>query len=180
MVYRSMINDCGDAHELYIKRGCPVLEDFIFFDRYYWLSCIAKQVTSLKQFALMSSSDSLDMNFEYHVPIMISHHCYQYHVHLNPPVTLTASPSSSSHLSYQFIPLPIRFLAVFHCLHLLIDHFLSSLTYSLCFPQLMPSNFPTNTLSLSIDIYSLPSLLLDFFPFYSFLAEHSNMFLWSW
>jgi hypothetical protein len=48
MVHRSMRNDSRVADELYIKRVLLVLEDFLFFSLYSF-SCIAKQVTTLKQ-----------------------------------------------------------------------------------------------------------------------------------
>jgi len=62
------------ADEVYIKRGCLVLEDFLsyFVDPF---SCIAKQVR------LRTSSDSclvlssLIRTVKYHVPIMISQYC---------------------------------------------------------------------------------------------------------
>jgi len=43
MVHRSMRNDLTVADEVYIKRGCLVLEDFLFFS-FHSFSCIAKQV----------------------------------------------------------------------------------------------------------------------------------------
>jgi len=43
MVHRSMKNDLTLADEVSIKRGCLVLEDFLFFSLYSF-SCIAKQV----------------------------------------------------------------------------------------------------------------------------------------
>jgi len=43
MVHRSMRDDSRVADEVYIKRGCLVLEDFLFFSLYSF-SCIAKQV----------------------------------------------------------------------------------------------------------------------------------------
>jgi hypothetical protein len=48
MVHQSMRNDSRVADELYIKRVLLVLEDFLFFSLYSF-SCIAKQVTTLKQ-----------------------------------------------------------------------------------------------------------------------------------
>jgi len=58
MVHRSMRNDSRVADELYMKRVLLVLEDFLFFSLYSF-SCIAKQVTTLKQFRLLSCLDSL-------------------------------------------------------------------------------------------------------------------------
>ena len=49
MVHRSMENDSRVAAELYIKTVLLALEDFLFFS-FYSFSCIAKQVTTLKQF----------------------------------------------------------------------------------------------------------------------------------
>ena len=40
------------------------LEDFLFFSLYSF-SCIAKQVTTLKQLRLLSCSDILETNFEH-------------------------------------------------------------------------------------------------------------------
>jgi len=43
MIHRSMRNELRVADVVYIKRGCLVLEDFLFFSLYSF-SCIAKQV----------------------------------------------------------------------------------------------------------------------------------------
>jgi len=43
MEHQSMRNDSRVADEVYIKQGCLVLEDFLFFSLYLF-SCIAKQV----------------------------------------------------------------------------------------------------------------------------------------
>jgi len=43
MVHRSMRNDSRVADEVYIKRDCLVLEEFLFFSLYSF-SFIAKQV----------------------------------------------------------------------------------------------------------------------------------------
>jgi len=56
MVHRSMRNGSRVANELYIKRVLLALEDFLFFSLYSF-SCIAKQVTTLKQFRLLSCPD---------------------------------------------------------------------------------------------------------------------------
>jgi len=56
MVHRSMRNGSRVADELYIKRVLLALEDFLFFSLYSF-SCIAKQVTTLKQFRLLSCPD---------------------------------------------------------------------------------------------------------------------------
>jgi len=42
MVYWNMRNDSSVVDEVYIKRGCLVLEDFLFFSLYS-RCCIAKQ-----------------------------------------------------------------------------------------------------------------------------------------
>jgi len=63
MVHRSMRNGSRVADEMYIKRVLLVLEDFLFFSLYSF-SCIAKQVTTLKQFRLLSCLDSLETNIE--------------------------------------------------------------------------------------------------------------------
>jgi hypothetical protein len=51
MVHWSMGNDSRVADKLYIKRVMLALENFDFFSLYTF-SCIAKQVTTLKQFRL--------------------------------------------------------------------------------------------------------------------------------
>jgi len=43
MVHRGMSNGSGATDEMYIIRGCLVLEDFLFFS-HYSVSCIAWQV----------------------------------------------------------------------------------------------------------------------------------------
>jgi len=48
VVHRSMRNGSKVADELYIKRELLALEDSLFFSLYSF-SCIAKQVTTLKQ-----------------------------------------------------------------------------------------------------------------------------------
>jgi hypothetical protein len=55
MVHRSMRNGSRVADEVYIKRMLSALEDFLFFSLYSF-SCIAKQVTTLKQLRLLSWS----------------------------------------------------------------------------------------------------------------------------
>jgi len=63
MVHRSMRNDSRVADELYLKRVLSALEDFLFFSLYSF-SCIAKQVTTLKQLRLLSCLDSLKTNIK--------------------------------------------------------------------------------------------------------------------
>jgi hypothetical protein len=63
MVHRSMRNVSRVADELYIQSVLLALVDFLFFSLYLF-SCIAKQVTTLKQLPLVSCLDSPDMNFE--------------------------------------------------------------------------------------------------------------------
>jgi len=63
MGHPSMRNGSKVADELYIKRGCLGLEDFLFFCLYSF-SCIAKQFTTLNQLQLLSWLDSLNTNFE--------------------------------------------------------------------------------------------------------------------
>ena len=43
MIYQSMGNDSREADEVYIKRGCSVLEDFVFFSLYL-IPGIAKRI----------------------------------------------------------------------------------------------------------------------------------------
>jgi hypothetical protein len=67
-----MGNGSRVVDELYIKRVLWALEDFLFFSLYSF-SCIAKQVTTLKQLRLLSCLDFLDTNLEPLVPLRISH-----------------------------------------------------------------------------------------------------------
>jgi len=71
MVHRSMGNDSRVADELYIKRVLMVLEDFLFFSLYSF-SCIAKQVTTLKQLRLLSCLVSSCPDFEITLLLPIS------------------------------------------------------------------------------------------------------------
>jgi len=48
MVHRSMRNGSRVGDELYIKKVLLALENFLFFS-FYSFSCIAQQVTTLKQ-----------------------------------------------------------------------------------------------------------------------------------
>ena len=82
-VHRSMKNESKVIDELYIKRGCLVLEVLQFFSLYLF-SWIAKHVMTLKQLGLLTC---LDLNFELLCLVLISHNCYQYHLRLTPPVT---------------------------------------------------------------------------------------------
>jgi len=63
MVHRSMRNGSKVVDELYIKRVLMALEDFLFFYLYSF-SCIAKQVTTLKQLRLLCCLDFLETNLE--------------------------------------------------------------------------------------------------------------------
>ena len=63
MVHRSMKDDLRVADKLYIKRVLLALEGFLFFSLYSF-SCIAKQVTTLKQLRLLSCLDLPDTNIE--------------------------------------------------------------------------------------------------------------------
>jgi hypothetical protein len=92
MIHQSMTNDSRVADELYIKRVLLALEDFLFFSLYSF-SCIAKQVTTLNQFRLLSGLvlsclDFLEMNLEPFAPLSILYYCYQYHLRPTPPDTL--------------------------------------------------------------------------------------------
>ena len=87
MVHWSMGNDSRVADEVYIKRGCLVLEDFLFFSLYSF-SCIAKQVrlwSSLDACPVLIPSIRTSKRL---VLITILHYCYQYHLCPTPPVTL--------------------------------------------------------------------------------------------
>jgi len=61
-----------------------VLEDFLFFSLYSF-SCIAKQVTTLKQFQLISCLDSLETNLELLALFSIKHYLF--------PISLTPDPA---------------------------------------------------------------------------------------
>jgi len=63
MVHRSMRNVSSMPYELYFTRVLLELEDFLFFSLYSF-SCIAKQVTTLKQLLLLPCLDSLETNIE--------------------------------------------------------------------------------------------------------------------
>jgi hypothetical protein len=63
MVHQSMGNGSRVADEVYIKRLMLALEDFLFFSLYSF-SCIAKQVTTLKQLRLLVCLDFLETNIE--------------------------------------------------------------------------------------------------------------------
>jgi hypothetical protein len=67
-----------------------VLEGFLFFSLYSF-SCIAKQVTTLKQLRLLSCLDFLVTNLESLAPVLILHYCCQYHLCPTPPVTLAVT-----------------------------------------------------------------------------------------
>jgi hypothetical protein len=69
MVHRSMRNDSRVADELYIQRVLLALEDFLFFSLYSFC-CLAKQVTTLKQFQLLSYLDFLETNLELLAPVL--------------------------------------------------------------------------------------------------------------
>jgi hypothetical protein len=88
MVHRSIGNDSRMANELYIKRVLLALEDFLFFSLYSF-SCIAKQVTTLKQHRLLSCLDLFETNLDhlFLFCFLISHFCYQYYLRPTPPVT---------------------------------------------------------------------------------------------
>jgi len=87
MVHRVMRNGSMVVDILYIKRGCCTLEDFFFF-LLFSISCIEREVTTLKQLWFVAYSDFLDTNFKYRVSTTISLYCYQYHLPPNPPITL--------------------------------------------------------------------------------------------
>jgi hypothetical protein len=71
MVHQSMRNDSRVTDGLYIKRVLLALEDFLFFSLYSF-SCIAKQVTTMKQLRLLSCPDFLETNLESLAPFSIS------------------------------------------------------------------------------------------------------------
>jgi hypothetical protein len=63
MVHQCMRNGSQVADKLYIKRVLLALEDFLFFSLYSF-SCIAKQVTTLKQLRYLSYFELLETNLE--------------------------------------------------------------------------------------------------------------------
>jgi len=64
MRHRSMRNGSRVVDELYIKRVLLALEDFLLFSLYLF-SCIAKQVTTIKQLRLLSCPDFLETYIEF-------------------------------------------------------------------------------------------------------------------
>jgi len=100
MVRRSMRNGSRVAAGLYIKRVLLALEDFLFFSLYS-SSCIAKQVTTLKQFRRLSCLDSLETNLEPFAPLSIKHYCYQYHLRPTLPVTGMRRKKHSKPMNHQ-------------------------------------------------------------------------------
>jgi len=73
MVHRRMRNDLRVADKLYIQRVLLVLEDFLFISPYSF-SCIARQVTTLKERRLFSGLDFVETNIEPHLSrFLISH-----------------------------------------------------------------------------------------------------------
>jgi hypothetical protein len=63
MVHLSMSNDLRVADELDTKRVLLAMEDILFFSLYSF-SCIAKQVTTLKQLRSLPCLDSMETNIE--------------------------------------------------------------------------------------------------------------------
>src|SRR5882757_4738434 len=72
MVHWSMENGSRVADGLYIKRVLLALEDFLFFSLYSF-SCIAKQVTTLKQPRLLFYLDLLETNLK-HLVLFSGYH----------------------------------------------------------------------------------------------------------
>jgi hypothetical protein len=73
MVHRTMSNGSRVPDEVYIKGVLLGRDGFLFF-AHYSLSCIAKQVMTLKQLQILSCLDFLDTNFA--CPLS----CFCYHV----------------------------------------------------------------------------------------------------
>jgi len=114
MVHLSMANDSRVADEVYIKRGCLVLQDFLVFSL-YWFSCIAKQARlwpSLDYCPVLILSIWTLKRF---VLITISHYCYQYHLRPTPPITPCHPPHqwlSVSRWIFHLINYPATLLVV--------------------------------------------------------------------
>jgi hypothetical protein len=72
IVLWGMRNGSRVAAELYINRMLFVLEDFLFLFLYSF-TCIAKQVTTLKQLRLLSCPDLREMSIEHPVLFLMSH-----------------------------------------------------------------------------------------------------------
>jgi hypothetical protein len=87
MVHWNMENGSRVGDKLYIKRCYLLLENFLFFSLYS-MSGIAKQVTTLKQFHLLSLPDSRETNIEPVVLFSVITFCYQYHIHTTAPSIL--------------------------------------------------------------------------------------------
>ena len=83
----SIRDDLRVADKVYLKRGCLVSEDLLFFSLYSF-SCIPEQVR------LWTFPDSCLVlipsirTLKRLVPNAISHYCYQYHLHPTPPVAV--------------------------------------------------------------------------------------------
>jgi len=73
MVYWNMRNDLKVVYELYIKRGCLVLENFLFFLSLLIL-LYSKASMTLKQLQILSCSDFLKQTSSTFVMNMISHY----------------------------------------------------------------------------------------------------------
>ena len=109
MVHRSMGNGSRVANELYIKRVLLVLEDFLFFFLYSF-SCIAKQVTTLEQFRLLTCLDSLDTNFErlsscLHYHIWVSNITYAQPCPLHYAFKFTLKRQDTSNFTWLYTPI---------------------------------------------------------------------------
>jgi len=91
------------------------------------------------------------------------------------PNSRTISLSSSSHSSCHFTPLVITFITVFDVLQCMTDCVPSSVYHSFSLLLYIPSTFPANTLSLSINFFSCSALLFGPFLFHRFRSEITNL-----
>jgi hypothetical protein len=91
IVHRSMRNGLKVADGLYFKIVLLALEDFLFFSLYSF-SCIAKQVTTLKQLRLLSCPDFLETNIE---PLVLF-----FDITLVLPISPTPDPARYSYDMY--------------------------------------------------------------------------------
>jgi len=87
MIHWSMGDDSRVADEVYIKIGCLVLEDFLFFFHYSF-SCRAKQARLWPRLDCCLVSTPLIRNSKPLLLITIWHYCCQYHLCPIPPITV--------------------------------------------------------------------------------------------
>ena len=87
IVHQCMKDDWRVTDKLFIKRGCLVLENDLFFSLY--LFCwVAKQQVTLKQLRLFPWLDVLIQTSSVLVLFSTLHYRFQYHLSLTRPITI--------------------------------------------------------------------------------------------